>query len=39
MSFMKKQRVTLAYSARDQDHNQAVALAEYLTGQRQNRAK
>ncbi|MCE2510025.1 MAG: DUF488 domain-containing protein [Alphaproteobacteria bacterium] len=27
-----KRRVTLLYSARDADHNQAVALAEYLEG-------
>ena len=34
---MKKRRVTLIYSAHDQEHNQAVALAEYLTGPEQNR--
>jgi uncharacterized protein YeaO (DUF488 family) len=34
---MKKRRVTLIYSAHDQEHNQAVALAEYLTGHEQNR--
>jgi len=30
--------VTLLYSARDPDHNQAVALAEYLTALRSKRA-
>jgi len=30
--------VTLLYSARDTDHNQAVALAEYLTALRSYRA-
>jgi uncharacterized protein YeaO (DUF488 family) len=34
---MKKRRVTLIYSAHNQEHNQAVALAEYLTGHEQNR--
>jgi uncharacterized protein YeaO (DUF488 family) len=34
---MKKRRVTLIYSAHDQEHNQAMALAEYLTGHEQNR--
>jgi uncharacterized protein YeaO (DUF488 family) len=33
---MKKGRVTLIYSAHDQEHNQAVALAEYLTGHKQS---
>ena len=34
---MKKRRVTLIYSAHDQEHNQAVALAEYLIGHKKNR--
>ncbi len=29
-ALMKKGRVTLLYSARDTEHNQAVALSEYL---------
>jgi uncharacterized protein YeaO (DUF488 family) len=29
-NFMKKGRVTLLYSARDEEHNQAVALRDYL---------
>lgn len=29
-ALMKKGRVTLLYSARDREHNQAVALADYL---------
>jgi uncharacterized protein YeaO (DUF488 family) len=29
-AFLKKGRVTLLYSARDTEHNQAVALAAYL---------
>ena len=36
---LKKQSVTLVYSAHDQEHNQAVALAEYLARHRQTRAK
>ncbi len=30
MSLARDRQVTLLYSARDIDHNQAVALAEYL---------
>jgi uncharacterized protein YeaO (DUF488 family) len=31
---MKKRSVTLVYGAHDEEHNQAVALAEYLTAHR-----
>ena len=32
LSLARDRPVTLLYSARDSDHNQAVALAEYLAG-------
>ena len=33
LALARDRPVTLLYSARDRDHNQAVALAEYLTAQ------
>lgn len=35
LSLARDRPVTLVYSARDPDHNQAVALAEYLAAMRQ----
>lgn len=36
---MKKRRVMLVYGAHDQEHNQAVALMEYLDGHGSKRAR